>query len=260
MTDRQAAVGNAASSDWTQATAWLTSTLGSLVPGLAVLIAAKKTGMDPALAWAAFLASSAGISALGFGPLARLAFRSLHKPLQAIELEGLIKESVDVLEEAYLRLVRDAVLIDVPETAEKDIRGAIMSLGEAIDRLPLVNIEAVDVDALRSEAAVQRQKALEEPDRVTADSIDRRADALERRAQAHERSALLSRRAIALRAEILAQIETLREGLAGHQLEGGLAPTIAFAELSDTARRVAQEAASNADARTEVETLRVSTR
>lgn len=255
MSDRQAAVGNAVASEWTQGTAWLTSLLGSLLPGMIVAITAKKTGLDPALAWAAFLSSSAAISAAGFGPLAQLAFRSLHKPIQAVELESLMKDSVDALEVAYLRLVRDAILISVPATAESDIRDAIMALGEAIDRLPLVTIEAIDLAGIRAEALALRETALGEPDRVTAESIERRADALERRARAHEHSALLARRAAALRAEIHAQIETLREGLAGHQLENGLAPTVAFSELSETARRVAQEAASTAGAKAEIEVV-----
>ena len=252
MTDRQAAVGNANASDWTQGTAWLTSTLGPLIPGIIVLIMAKKHGLDPNIAWASFSAAVAGFSALGFGPFAGLAFRSLHKPLQATEVEGLIKESQDDLQTAYLRLLRDVLLTDVPEKAEADIRAAIAALGEAIEKLPTVRIEPFDTVALRGEAVQLRQQALSESDRVTADSISRRADALHRRADAHEHSALLSKRAAALRAEIQAQIETLREGLAGHQLEDGVGPTVAFAELSETARRVAQEASSAAEARQEL--------
>jgi hypothetical protein len=189
---------------------------------------------------------------MGFGPFAEAAFRSLHKPLQVTEVEGLIKETVEELEKAYLALLRDVLLTDVPEKAEADIRAAVEALGEAIEKLPRVRIEPFDTAALRLEAAQLQQQALTEPDRVTADSISRRADALERRAEAHEHSALLAKRAAALRAEILAQIETLREGLAGHQLEDGVGPTVAFAELSDTARRVAQEASAAAEARQEL--------
>jgi hypothetical protein len=252
MSDRQAAVGNAAAGEWTGAAAWLTATLGSLVPGMVVAVLSKKTGLDPALAWASFGASSVGLAALGFGPFARAAFRSLHKPLQAVELEGLMKESLDPLEGAYLRLVRDVLLTEASAKAEADIRAAIEALGQAIERLPAVVIEPLDTAKLRDEVLVLHQQALLETDRVTADSLTRRADALERRAHAHEHSALLSKRAAALRAEILAQIETLREGLAGHQLEDGVGPMVAFAELSETARRVAQEAASAAEARQEL--------
>ena len=240
MNERQAAVGNAAAGDSTGAAAWLTATLGPLLPGIIVLIMAKKGGLDPAMAWASFGAATAGLSALGFGPFARAAFRSLHKPLQATEIEGLMKDSMDELEKAYLRLVRDALLTEASAKAEADIRSAVEALGQAIERLPAVMVEPLDTVAIRAEAQQLHQQALIEPDRVTADSHNRRADALERRAQAHEHSALLSKRAAALRAEIQAQIETLREGLAGHQLEDGVGPTVAFAELSETARRVAQ--------------------
>ncbi len=255
MTDRQAAVGNGAAGETTGATAWLTATLGPLIPGLIVLVMARRHGLDPNIAWASFAAATAGLSALGFGPFAQMAFRSLHKPLQATEVEGLIKESQDDLQTAYLRLLRDTLLTDVPEKAEADIRAAIAALGEAIEKLPTMRTEPFDTMALRAEAVQLRHQALTESDRVTADSISRRADALERRVQAHEHSALLSKRAAALRAEIQAQIETLREGLAGHQLEDGVGPTVAFAELSETARRVAQEASSAAEARQELQRL-----
>jgi hypothetical protein len=205
MTDRQAAVGNANASSWTQGTGWGTAIFGPFLTGLIVLIMAKKHGLDPNIAWASFGAATAGFSAMGFGPF-----------------------------------------------AEADIRAAVEALGEAIEKLPRVRVEPFDTAALRLEAAQLQQQALTEPDRVTADSISRRADALERRAEAHEHSALLAKRAAALRAEILAQIETLREGLAGHQLEDGVGPTVAFAELSDTARRVAQEASAAAEARQEL--------
>ncbi|WP_309719948.1 hypothetical protein [Armatimonas sp.] len=252
MTDRQAAVGNANASSWTLATGWCTAIFGPFLPGLIVLIMARKHGLDPNIAWASFGAATAGFSAMGFGPFAKAAFRSLHKPLQVTEIEGLIKDTADELDRAYLALLRDVLLTDVPEKAEADIRAAVAALGEAIERLPSVMTEPVDTTLLRAEAAQLAQQALTEPDRVTADSISRRADALERRAQAHEKSALLSKRATALRAEIQAQIETLREGLVGHQLEDGVGPTVAFAELSDTARRVAQEAAAAAEARQEL--------
>lgn len=255
MTDRQAAVGNASAAEWTGTAGWLTALLGPLLPGMIVLIMAKKSGLDPAMAWMSFAAATAGLSALGFGPFARAAFRSLHKPLHAVELEGLMRGSEDELEVAYLRLVRDALLTDASEKAEADIRASIEALGQAIERLPAVTVEPIDTAALRLEATQLQQQALTEPDRVTADSLTRRADALERRAKAHDNSALLSKRAAALRAEILAQIETLREGLAGHQLDGNMGPTVAFAELSETARRVAQEAASASEAKQELAQL-----
>jgi len=258
LTDQQAAVANGASADATQVTAWMTSLLGSFFTGMACLIIRKKTGLDLGTAWAVFGASAASLTALGFGPLAQLALRSLHRPIQAAEMEGLIKASDDALESAYLKLVRDAILIDVPTNAETDIRQAIAALGEAIDRLPAVSMEVMDVTAVRAEATTLRQQAIAEPDRVTSDSLDRRADALERRADAYERSALLTRRAAALHEEILAQIETMRSGLAGHQIEAGVgAPTGTFAQLSESARRVAQEAATTADARNEVEQVLV---
>lgn len=252
MSERQAAVGNAAAAEWTGAAGWLTAVLGPLLPGMVLLVAARKSGLDPGLAWASFGAVAASLSGLGFGPFAQAAFRTLHKPLQAAEIEGRMKEATDELDVAYLKLVRDAILTEAGEKAEQDIRAAIEALGQAIEKLPPVMIEPLDTTQLYSEARQLSAQALTEPDRVTADSITRRAQALERRAQAHEHSAVLAKRAAALRAEILAQIETLREGLAGHQLEEGVGPVAAFAELSETARRVAQEASSAAQARQEL--------
>jgi hypothetical protein len=257
MTDEKAAISNAAASSWTQSAAWLTALLGPILPGALLAIAAKKSGLDPALAWASFGGITAGIAALGFGPFAEAAFKNLHKPLQTGELEQLMKDAVGSLDTAYLRLVRDALITSTNEKAEADIRAAIEALGQAIERLPEVIAEPLDTAALRIEAIQLEQQALGEPDKVTSDSLSRRSLALERRADAHDKSALLSKRAAALRAEIQAQIETLREGLAGHQLEANVGPNSSFTELSETARRVAQEAASAAEARQELAQVRV---
>jgi hypothetical protein len=252
MSDKQAAVGNAAAAMGTGTSSWVTTILGPFIPGVIVAILAKKGAIDPATAWLSFSAMTTGLAALGFGPFAKGTFRSLHKPLQTVEIEALIKEALDPLETAYLLLVRDAILTDASAKAEADIRVAIEALGAAIEKLPAVSLEPVDVAVIRADAIALHQQALVEPDRVTADSLTRRADALERRAAAYEHSAVLAKRAAALRAEIHAQIETLRAGLAGHQLEEGVGPTVVFAELSETARRVAQEAASAAEAKQEL--------
>ena len=86
---------------------------------------------------------------------------------------------------------------------------------------------------------------------MIGESLERRADALERRADAHDRSAQYVRRSAALRSEIEAQIEALREGLSA--FNAGMIATGDMAHLSESARRVASEAVSAADAREEVE-------
>ena len=81
--------------------------------------------------------------------------------------------------------------------------------------------------------------------------MERRARAIEHRVASNERSALLARRSTALREEILAQIEALREGIAALSTH---APDFSgLAYLAQTARQVASEAGELASAREELE-------
>jgi hypothetical protein len=127
----------------------------------------------------------------------------------------------------------------------------VQALGEAIDRLPPIIVAPLDIEAVRQEAAALLEQARSEADRVVAESLARRADALGRRASANERSAQLVRRTAALRAEIAAEIEALREGLA--TFHTGTTDSGEMAHLSESARRVAAEAIAVATAREELD-------
>lgn len=253
MTEEQAATGLPAASMSTLGTMWAVQGLVLPFSVLIPLILIKK-GHAPAeatiLSSAAIAAATSYLSTVIFP---RLGFRSLHnKPLAMTEIEGLLEKTDDELGRAHLCLVRDAIRQEVPEAVEEDLRTAIKALAEAIDRLPAVMAMPLDTAALRREAETLLADAAREPDRVTAESVERRADALFRRADSNDRSALLSRRANALKQEIIAQTEALREGLAAFNT-GTIGDISDLSHLAESARRVAAEATSAADARVELE-------
>ena len=88
---------------------------------------------------------------------------------------------------------------------------------------------------------------------AVAASHERRAEALERSASAAQRSHILMRRAAALRGEMLAQIESLRLGLAGFETAPG--DVSSLTSLADAVRVVAEESVSVTDARKELDAV-----
>jgi hypothetical protein len=198
----------------------------------------------------AFMASMAAF-------MPRTLLRRWHgTPVSAEELDTLIGRlsptGEDALERQYLTLVREAMnQDDIPAEAQPEIRGALRSLGQALDRLPPLPPAGADPAALREELAAVRARAAAETDPVIQASLERQADALERSAASADRSSLLLRRTAALRAELSAQTEALRLGLASFY--GGGGDISGLAHLSETVRSVAAEAASVADARAEVD-------
>lgn len=254
LTPEQAAAGLPAASMQTSAAVWLPGTLGGMLATFVGFILAKKGILPTGEAMGGAVAVSAALSYLGAIPWGRATFRGLYKkPLTLTEVESLSSENDDAVRRAYLSLLRDAVRQTVPDSVAPELRAAIRALGAAIDRLPTVVANPIDVAALRREASALDAQAQAEPDRVTAESIERRADALRLRADANERSALLVRRTHALRAEIEAQIEALREGLAAFYPGSDVEDVSGLAHLSESARRVASEAVSVAAARTELD-------
>jgi len=251
LNEREAATGLSASSTATQTTIWLPVPLVGFLSAIVGAAVVKKAGVPAELYYSVWAGAMAGLAGLCAGPGARAVFRSLYKPLRVAEIEHLLESAESDLERSYLTLARDAIRQEVPEQSEEDVRAAIQALGQAIDRLPVVTVQPLDTDALREEAAALVEQARGHADRVIGESLERRADALERRADAHDRSAQYVRRSAALRSEIEAQIEALREGLSA--FNAGMIATGDMAHLSESARRVASEAVSAADAREEVE-------
>ncbi len=179
--------------------------------------------------------------------------RVCRPPVSVGEIEALHTAASDELEQAFLRLAADAVRQDVaPEAAER-VRAALRAVGEAIDALPAVAVPRASVDTLRAEAAQAQAEARAETDAVVAASHGRRAEALERSASAAQRSQTLMRRASALRGEMLAQIESLRLGLAGFETASG--DVSSLTSLADAVRVVAEESVSVADARAELDAV-----
>jgi hypothetical protein len=261
LTEKQAATGLPAASMSTLGTVWCPP---SIVGGLGILISAivlgKHGNIQPLAVTSAATAILTYLSAV---PFAKMAFHWCYKsPLAEGEIEQLLEneQTSTELEQAYLRLVRDAVrqTAEVSPETEAEVQAAIHSLGEAIDRLPVVNVTPVDTAALRSEAAALQTEALTNPDRVIGESLERRADAILRRADANDRSGLAVRRTAALRAEIEAQIAALREGIATLGTGYGTADNATsenLQHLSESARRLATEAISAASARAELDAV-----
>jgi hypothetical protein len=152
----------------------------------------------------------------------------------------------------FLLLVRDAAgQPSAPETEEAVVT-ALRAIQKAMERLPAIQVSPLDAAALRDEASTLFEAARREPDPITAGSIERRAQAILHRVTANEQSSLLARRSSALRAEIMAQIQALREGVAALQVNSP--DFTGLGELAQAAQRVATEAAGLAEARAELET------
>lgn len=181
-------------------------------------------------------------------------------PLNGQELERLLSQEDDELERSYLLLIRDALSQkQLAESAQRELKEAIIAIGEALDRLPPAPVETAsrDTGSLKAEATQLRQSALQETDRVAAGSLERRADALERSANALEKSVTLLRRNALLRMELAAQLEALRLELASQSVHGTQTihgtDTSSLAAVADIARGVAREADALVRARAELD-------
>lgn len=218
---------------------------GFWVPG-----ALMASSGDPA-AGVFMMAIGAIMSGVGFWLPGYWLRRVCRPPVSAGEVEALHTLAQDELERAYLRLVADAVRQSVaPEAAER-VRAALRAVGEAIDQLPAVAMPRANVDTLREEAGRAQAEARAEADAVIAASHERKADALGRSALAAQRAQTLMRRAAALREEMMAQIESLRLGLAGFETASG--DVSSLVSLADAVRTVAADSVAVADARSELD-------
>jgi hypothetical protein len=225
--------------------------IGIWIPTIAIL-ASGYTDAGTCVVGGFMAAMGTLMSGAGLWMPGRWLRRVCRPPLAAAEVEALLTTATDELEKAYLRLIADVVRQAVaPEAAER-VREALRAVGEAIDQLPAVAVPRAGEGALREEAARARDEARREADPVVAASHERRADALERSADAALRSQVLTRRASALREEMLAQVESLRMGLAGFETASG--DVAGLASLADAVRSVAVESLSMADARVELDT------
>jgi hypothetical protein len=249
LTEPQTTIAASASSSITQGYGTLVGLLGGL-NCLAVGFSVGNAMQNSALGWLAYLAGTASILALGFGPIAKHAFRKVHSAITQHEIEEMIAKCQDDLRRAYLQLVRDATLVPIPDPPAETVRAALEALGESIEGLPAVISAPIDNNALRQEAVELRQKATTESDTITAESLVRQADSLEQRIETSERSAIIAKRSSVLRDEIFAKIAALREAIAAQQT--GLVDVTTLAELSESARHVAREAQSTASAKDEL--------
>lgn len=250
LTTEQAAQAAPAAGVGTRAIGIVTTVFGSML-ALVPAIVAGETTHSALIGLGAFAASMAGIALVGYGPFARSVFLRAHKELTVGEVDALLKKAPDELHQAYLELVRAAVLVEVPSEVQSKIQEALTYLGEAIDSLPVVALKPQDTDAFRTQASALQAEATAESDPVISESLRRRAESLVQRAESQERSALLVRRTRVLREEILAKIEALRDALAAQQT-GSLDAT-ALNALSESARNAALESQNASSARNEME-------
>lgn len=199
------------------------------------------------------LAAWGTATGLSMTVLPRHAVRGLYrKPLSVPEVDALLPNAKSDIDRAYVGLIRAAIEQTVPPDAEAGLREALRALGRAADSLPPTVSTPRDTEALRRDALAARAGAKQEQDKVVAASWGRQADALERQAAALDRASGVTRRAQVLRAEVLAQMEALRAGLADFRLDAAT-DTALLCVLSESARRVAAEASDVAQARQELE-------
>ena len=184
--------------------------------------------------------------------------RLYAQPLTAGEIAALLPQTHDELERSYLTLVMDVSRQEVQTAAGANLRTALRSLGEAIDKLPATRVIASDdhdiiTEVLQRTAAATLQKAQEEPDRIAAASLMRRVEALHRRADATKRANTLTRRFSVLRQEMAAETEALRAGLTAYY--SGAHDIADLTQLAEDMQRLATEAASLTEAVEEVDTF-----
>lgn len=230
---------------------FLTWWIGGWLSLMGTVILMKAAHLEPA-AMLAIGPTLAGLVAWLGSAAGSHIFRTMnHRPIHDGEVELLLERESDETDRRFLELLRDSVRQPGPPEAEENLRAALRALSEAMERLPVVQMTELDTAALREEAARVLAQAAAESDRITAESLERRARAIVQRAEANESSALLARRSGALRAELEAQIAALREGLAALQVNSPDA--VGFAELAHAARRIATEAAGVTAAREELD-------
>ena len=184
--------------------------------------------------------------------------RLYAEPLTAGEIAALLPQAQDTLERSYLTLVMDVARQEITPAAGIDLRGALKSLGDAVDKLPATRVvEGADHDimteVLRRTAAETLTAAQAEPDRIVAASLMRRVEALHRRADATARANTLVRRFSVLRQEMAAETEALRAGLTAYYT--GAHDISDLTRLAEDIQQVASEAASLTDAVEEVDSV-----
>jgi hypothetical protein len=220
-----------------------------LIPGMALMHDPLGTAVALPLSLLAALAASGSGGVLA----CRRLFRGMvSRPLATEELDMLLGQVQDDLHRRFLTLVKDAVRAHGSGATEENVRAALGALAEAVASLPPLESQPLDTVALRNQAAELELQAHSTTDRVIAESLGRRAAALGHTADAHDRSVLLVQRSKALRSEIEAQMDALREGLVAlqsHSRDGA-----SLAVLASSARTVAGEAANLAVARQELDT------
>jgi hypothetical protein len=184
--------------------------------------------------------------------------RLYAQTLTAGEIAALLPQTHDELERSYLTLVMDVSRQEVQPAASANLRTALRSLGDAIDKLPATRVMVSDdhdiiTEVLQRTAAATLQKAQEEPDRIAAASLMRRVEALHRRADATKRANTLTRRFSVLRQEMAAETEALRAGLTAYY--SGARDIADLTQLAEDMQRLATEAASLTEAVEEVDTF-----
>lgn len=250
-----------------QAAQQVISTQGGLIGGLAGGFGGGFGGgfMIPALMM--FLVGKAKILPLAvvffmlglFGLIFGLVWPALllrkwsSKALTTSEVALLVNATKeDILEQEYLHLVQDALLF-VPsnERTAKELKEAIRSLGEAIDRLPPARTVSVNVAELQADLERVLADAQNEQDAVIRESLNRRANAIRQSLQGAKRSERNNRRADALREELVAQVRALRISLSDRYERSE--DSIQLDGLADSMSRINREADAIADAELELE-------
>jgi hypothetical protein len=257
LTPKQAAVAMPATATTTQSIAWLTQFLSTFLAGFTTMVLAKKGIISSPQSWEGLALFAGAMAYPSFVALPRAALKSLYKkPVSVAEVEYLLSKAQTDLERSYLGLLRHAILQPVPDEAQDDVRTAILSLGEAVDALPLIDPAQTNTKLLREEAAVLQSQSAIETDTIIAESLENQAEATLRRADAADRSVQYTRRIAALRKEIAAQIAAVQEDLSTfNSTSGTVIDGLSLSHLAEGAQRVATISVNAANARAELDSF-----
>ncbi len=221
---------------------------GFMLPAIMMFL----TGKQPVIGTIFFLIGLMGLvfGILWPGVMLRKWSSKALTPMEVTTLAEAANE--DVVEAEYLHLVQDALLY-VPSSArtEKELKEAVRSLGDAIDRLPPAHSVNVNVAELQANLEKVRQEAETEQDTVVRESLNRRATAIQQSLQGARRTERNNRRTEALREELLAQVRALRISLSDRYERSD--ETIRLDGLAESMSRINTEADAIADAHLELE-------
>ncbi|MBC8135052.1 MAG: hypothetical protein H8F28_04090 [Fibrella sp.] len=183
-----------------------------------------------------------------FGQVLRKKFVA---PLDYQEAYSFYQAQTAPTSRAYAHLVCDIIQSQhITPAAIAALRDAICSLGEAANAISATQIPQANVQSLRYNALLARERASSETDLVIKAALIQEADAHEAAADAAKQNALTAKRIDALKDTLVAQMEALRLTLPAFQMNNTGIPHLL--SLSERIGAVAAQASAITSAHAEL--------